>query len=347
MATPSAVVFDTEGAFLTDDERAFFREANPWGFFLFARHCETLDAALALTNDLRDCVGREAPIFIDQEGGRVARMRPPAFRKHPPPGAFGALWRLDPDRAKKAARLNARLLGAMVADAGVTFNCVPSLDAPQVDSDPATLGDRTFAVHPDTIAALGLEVIEGTMEAGVTPVIKHMPGLGRAQLDSHLALPFVSSPKSELEAHDYKAFIKLASAPAGMTCHVVFEAIDKDNPVTFSSETINAEIRAKIGFDGLLLSDDLKMKALEGTYSSRVDRALKAGCDVAICCNLNLEEKINAAEGAAPLSEKAIKRAARAEKSVEKHESPLEDREQAYAELAALLKPIDEQATLT
>ncbi len=334
---PSAAVYDCEGARLSDDERAFFRDADPWGFIIFARHCETPEAVRVHCEELRDCVGREAPILIDQEGGRVARMRPPGFPAHAAPGKFGELWRLDRDKARAAARLNAMLLARMVSDLGVTVNCVPSLDAPQIDADPATLGDRALAMHVGTIADLGRAVIEGTLEGGAIPVVKHMPGLGRALCDSHLALPRVGASRDDL-AEDFAPFRALNDAPAGMTAHAVYEAFDPDRPATQSPVVIRDVIRGEIGFDGLLFTDDLKMEALAGDYDERARASLEAGCDIALVCNLPLADKKKTAGGVGSLegtSKARAERAIAARKAVDRAELAA-----SYAELEALLKPV-------
>ncbi len=334
---PNAVVYDCEAARLSAGERAFFREADPWGFILFARHCETPEAARAHCAELRECVGRDAPILIDQEGGRVARMRPPAFRAHPAPARFGELWRLDPTKALAAARLNATLLARMVCDLGVTVNCVPSLDAPQIDSDPATLGDRALAMHAGTIAELGRAVIEGTLDGGTVPVVKHMPGLGRALCDSHLALPRVGAARADLAA-DFEPFRILNDAPAGMTAHAIYDAIDAERPATQSPVVIAEIIRGEIGFGGLLFTDDLKMEALDGGYDERARASLAAGCDIALACNLSLDDKKKAAEGVGALDGAAK---ARADRALSARRIPAEtDIAAAYADLEALLKPV-------
>ncbi|MEE2691964.1 MAG: beta-N-acetylhexosaminidase [Pseudomonadota bacterium] len=334
---PSAAIYDCEGARLSKDERAFFRDADPWGFILFARHCENAEAVRAHCAELREAVGRDAPILIDQEGGRVARMKPPVFPAHPAPAVFGALWKLDREKAKEAARLNAYLLGRMVADLGVTVDCVPMLDVPQSDSDPQVIGDRALAVHADTIAALGREIVEGLIEGGALPVIKHLPGHGRSLVDSHHDLPRVAASKSDLRAYDFKPFQALKDAPIGMTAHIVYEAYDGDRPATLSPTVIAEAVRGEIGFDGLLLSDDLKMKALGGPLASRAEAALEAGCDIALCCNYSLADKVETAKSARPLAGKAKDRAERA-LALLKPGKP-EDAAAGYERLAALIKP--------
>ncbi|MEM9169013.1 MAG: beta-N-acetylhexosaminidase [Pseudomonadota bacterium] len=338
---PAAIVLDCEGPLPSTEERAFFRDADPWGFILFARHCENEEAVRACCDALRESVGRAAPILIDQEGGRVARMKPPAFAAHPAPGAFGALWRLDPAKAREAARLNGYLLGRLVGDLGVTVNCAPSLDVAQPGSDPQTLGDRTLASHPEAVAALGRAVLDGHLAAGVVPVIKHMPGLGRAACDSHLALPTVCDRLADLQEIDFAPFKALCDAPAGMTAHVVYEAIDPDAPGTLSRKVVGEVIGGEIAFDGLLFSDDLKMEALSGSYADRTRRALDAGCDVAVVCNLTLDQKRDAMDGASPLTPQADDRAARAFAMARARQTKGDvDLAAARADLEALLKPV-------
>lgn len=334
----NAIVLDCEGARLSDDERAFFKDADPLGFILFARHCESAEAVRAHCDELRDCLGRDVFILIDQEGGRVTRMKPPVFPEHAAPGLIGQLWRLDPNKALEAAHLNAKLLGRMVSDLGVNVNCIPSLDAPQMESDPATLGDRAFARHRDTIVALGRAAVEGSLEGGALPVVKHMPGLGRALCDSHLDLPRVSASLNDLQTEDFAPFKALNDAPLAMTAHVVYEALDAETPATLSQEVIGGVIREQIGFDGLLFSDDLKMQALSGGYDARVRDALAAGCDVALLCNVTLSEKELAMKGAAPLTGAGQARAARAMAFLQppSHEDTAAD----YDRLKRLLHPV-------
>ena len=324
---------------MSAEEKAFFRDADPWGFIVFGRHCQSADELRAHCEELREAVGREdAPILIDQEGGRVARMAPPVFPKHVPPAAFGDLHRLDPAKAKEAARLNAYLLGRMVSDCGVTVNCVPMLDVPQMDADPAVIGDRALAKHADTIAALGAEVMAGGLEGGALPVIKHLPGHGRALCDSHHELPRVCASREDLAAVDFAPFRALNRARLGMTGHVVYEAYDDARCATLSPVVIEEVIRGAIGFDGLLLTDDLKMKALEGPVDARVARAHEAGCDIALCCNFSMEEKKQAQGALRPLEGRAAARAAAALKELK----PVErgDTGARYERLEALLKPV-------
>ena len=321
------------------EEKAFFCDVDPWGFIVFARHCQSADALRAHCDELREAVGREdAPILIDQEGGRVARMAPPVFPKHPAPAVFGELWRLDPAKAKEAARLNACLLGRMVSDCGVNVNCVPMLDVPQMDADPAVIGDRAIAKHQDIIAALGAEVAAGSLEGGALPVIKHLPGHGRALCDSHHELPRVGASKEDLAAVDFAPFRALKDAALGMTGHVVYEVYDDARCATLSPVVIGEVIRGAIGFDGLLLTDDLKMKALDGPFDARVRDAYEAGCDVASCCNFSMAEKQQTLGALRPLDGRAAQRAATALgalKPVERTDTGAQ-----YERLETLLKPV-------
>ena len=336
---PTAAIYDCEGPRLGAEEKAFFKDVDPWGFIVFARHCSSAEELKAHCDELRDCVGRaDAPIMIDQEGGRVARMKPPTFPAHAPPANFGALWRLDPAKAKEAARLNALLLGRMVSDAGVNVNCVPMLDVPQPDADPTVIGDRAIAGHPDIIAALGKEVIDGTLEGGAIPVIKHLPGHGRALCDSHFELPRVTARKEDLRSTDFPPFAALKNAPMGMTAHVVYEAYDPSHPATLTAQIVEEVIRKEIGFDGLLFTDDLRMKALGGAFDARVRDSYSAGCDIALCCNFTLTEKKESASALKDLNGKAKSRADAAMASLQPVERP--DTQPLYDKLETLLRPV-------
>lgn len=334
---PSAIIFDTEGARLNAEEKAFFKDADPWGFIVFARHCSSAEELTAHCDELREAVGRDAPILIDQEGGRVARMKPPAFPAHPAPAIFGELYRLDPKKAIEASRLNGWLLGRLVSFCGVTVNCIPMLDAPQPDADPTVIGDRAYAKHPAVIVELASAAAEGLEAGGARPVIKHLPGHGRALCDSHHALPRVDARKEDLIAVDFAPFIAMRDAKMGMTAHVVYEAYDDERPGTLSPIIVGEVIRGEIGFDGLLFTDDLKMKALGGPMDARVADSLVAGCDIALACNFDMAQKQEAMKGAHPLEGKAKQRADAALAT-----SPVEegDVEAAYRKLAELLKPV-------
>jgi beta-N-acetylhexosaminidase len=334
---PTAAIYDCEGARLSDDECAFFRDADPWGFILFARHCPDAKHVRALVAELKGAVGRDAPVFIDQEGGRVARMKPPAFPAHPPMADFGALYARNRAAGLEAARLNASLLGRMVSDLGVDSDCLPMLDVAQADAAAAVIGDRALSSDPQAVAALGRAVMEGLIEGGALPVIKHLPGHGRATVDSHHDLPRVEASKEALRAIDFAPFKALNDAPLGMTAHVVYDAYDAERPATLSPTVIETVIRGEIGFDGLLLSDDLKMKALGGPLGARAGAAIEAGCDIALCCNYALADKIAAARGVPQLAGKS---AERAERALSVRRRPRRrDLAQGYARLAALLAP--------
>jgi len=335
---PRALILDCEGARPTADEKALYRDADPWGFILFARHCPSADDVAALCAELRDCVGRDAPILIDQEGGRVARMKPPVFPAHPAPATFGRLWKLDPKKAIEAARLNAMLIGRMCSSLGVNINCAPMLDVPQLDSDKTVIGDRAIATHVDQVIALGRATMEGLIEGGTLPVIKHMPGHGRATVDSHYGLPRVVASKRDLADTDFAPFRALNDAPIGMTAHIVYEAYDRDFCGTMSKTIIEDVIRGEIGFDGLLITDDLKMKALGGPVGERVKGAIAAGADVACCCNFSLAEMAEAADAAPALAGKALKRAQKALAAAPKAALP-GDTAKDYERLAVLIKP--------
>ncbi len=336
----AAAVFDTEGPRPTREERAFFRDVDPVGFILFADHCETPDAAHAATSELKDAVGREdVLVLIDQEGGRVARMKPPAFPAHAPPARLGELYRLDPEKAREAARLTGFLLGRMVATRGVNVNCVPMLDVPQIDADPVVIGDRAIAKHPDVIAELGRAMAEGSIEGGALPVVKHLPGHGRSLVDSHADLPRVCANIDDLRNVDFAPFRSLNDQLLGMTAHIVYEALDPDQPATMSAKVIEETIRGDIGFEGMLFSDDLRMGALDGEVGDRAARALAAGCDVALCCNYTLAEKTATARHDLSLSQTAEARFARAVKALPPRPAE-EDLVASYEELDALLKPV-------
>lgn len=335
---PTAAVFDCEGPRLSDEERAFFKDIDPWGFILFARHCESADQIRAHCDELRECVGREdAPILIDQEGGRVVRMKPPVFPAHPAPAVFGELWKLDPKKTREAAHLNGYLLGRLVSDCGVTVNCIPMLDVPQIDADPAVIGDRAYAKWPDIITAIAHAHIEGLKEGGALPVIKHLPGHGRSLCDSHHDLPRVCAKKRDLQSCDFEPFKSLRDEKMGMTAHIVYEAYDGERPATLSPVIVNDVIRGEIGFDGLLFTDDLKMKALGGAISDRISGAYDAGCDIALACNFSLAEK---KESASALRDLAGKSAERAQIAMADLKTPERgDTDEAYDRLNGLIKP--------
>lgn len=277
------VIFGLSGDRVTDDERAFFREADPAGYILFKRNIVDRAQLRALTDDLRNLTGREdLAILIDQEGGRVSRMQPPEWPAFPPGGAFNALYDKAPMSAIEAARANAEAIALTLAEVGITVDCLPLLDV-RVPETHDAIGDRAFGSEPMRVAALGRAVIDGLRAGGVVGIVKHMPGQGRAVVDSHHELPTVTASDEDLE-QDLAPFAALKDAPMGMTGHIVFEAWDKDRCVTMSPTIINDIIRGRIGFTGLLMSDDLDMKALKGEVPQRAADCVAAGCDVALNC---------------------------------------------------------------
>ncbi len=308
---PRAVIFGCSGPVLGAEERRFFRDSEPLGFILFERNCDNPDQVRALIADLRDCVGDErADILIDQEGGRVARLKPPHWPAFPAAARFAALAGRDPDGAAEAARLNARLIAAELAALGITVDCAPVLDIPQGDADPI-IGDRAAGPTPQLAALLGQAVCDGLLDGGVLPVIKHLPGHGRASVDSHKVLPVVDASRKDLETVDFAPFRALRHIPWGMTAHVIYTNLDAMAPATTSATVIETAIRRAIGFDGLLLSDDLSMEALSGDLGTRAAAALGAGCDVVLHCNGERAEMEAVAGACGPLGEAATVRLAR------------------------------------
>jgi beta-N-acetylhexosaminidase len=303
-----AVIFGCAGTELTDSERRFFADADPWGFILFARNIECPARLARLTDDLRDSVGRDAPVLIDQEGGRVARMRGPVWREWAP--AFDECARLQNPAARIAAmRLRYRLIAEELRAVGIDVNCAPVLDVAEPGTH-AILRNRCYGSDPAEVAAIGRAVAEALLDGGVVPVIKHMPGQGRAGLDSHEALPVVEADLAAL-AEDFAPFVDLADLPMAMTAHVVYRALDPEAPAT-QSETVIGMMRKWIGFDGLLLTDDLSMRALTGPFAERAALSVAAGCDVVLHCNGDSGEMAAVAEGAPRLEGRAAERAEQA-----------------------------------
>lgn len=289
------VIFGLSGATITPDERAFFREAQPAGYILFKRNCVDREQLRALTDSLRELEGRnDVAILVDQEGGRVARLGPPEWPAFPAGPDFNRLYEIAPMSAIEAARANATALGMMLAEAGITVDCHPILDVIRPETT-AAISIRAFGSEPMRVAALGRATLEGLAAGGVVGVIKHMPGHGRALVDSHHLLPTVTADEAALE-DDLAPFRALAHAPMGMTSHIVFEAWDKERPATMSPQVIETVIRGKIGFDGLLMTDDIDMKALSGTPADKAATAIAAGCDVVLDCWARMDEMVAIAE---------------------------------------------------
>lgn len=283
------VIFGLAGERPSDEERAFFKDCDPAGYILFGRNIRDKAQLRALTDELREIAGREDLfILIDQEGGRVARMKPPVWPDFPPAGAFDTLYEVAPSSAIEAARCNGRALGAMLSEAGITANAAPVLDVRQPGAS-EVVGDRAFGGEPMRVAALGRATLEGLRDGGVVGVVKHMPGHGRALVDSHLELPRVDASGWDLEM-DMAPFRTLSWAPVGMTCHLLYTAWDAEHPASLSPFVIEEIIRRSIGFDGLLLSDDLDMKALKGTPDDLALGVVEAGCDIALNCWARMDE---------------------------------------------------------
>ena len=304
----SAAILGCAGTALLAEEAAFFRDVKPWGFILFKRNIESPDQVRALTAALRATVGRaDAPILIDQEGGRVARLQPPHWRKYPPGRAYGQLVANDPLVAREITRLGARLIAHDLLSLGINVDCVPVLDVPDPKGH-EIIGDRAYGDTPEQVATLGRAAAEGLLAGGVLPIIKHIPGHGRALADSHLELPVVKAKLAELEARDFAPFRVLSDMPMAMTAHVVYTAIDRSRPATTSKKAIKKIIRESLGFDGLLMSDDLSMKALSGDFRQRAKDSLAAGCDVVLHCNGDMAEMKAVMSGVGRLSSQARRR---------------------------------------
>src|SRR5882672_4950811 len=330
-----AFITGVSGPELTGAEREFIRSERPWGFILFKRNIETPAQVILLVRELRQAIGDpEAPVLIDQEGGRVQRLGPPHWPVYPPGAVFGALYDVDRPLGLTAARLSARLMAADLIELGITVDCLPLADVPVAGAD-AVIGNRAYGTEPGKVAAIARAVTEGLEQGGVLPVLKHIPGHGRATADTHFKLPVVDTPKAELERTDFAAFQPLADLPMAMTAHVVFSALDPAQPATTSATIIEQVIRGSIGFQGLLMSDDVSMNALAGSIAERTRAIVSAGCDMVLHCNGNLDEMREVAREAPVISGKALDRAKRALAS-RKAPQPL-DRMAARAELDELV----------
>ena len=312
MTVSRAFIAGCAGLVLTADERRFFAEAAPWGLILFRRNVETPAQVAALVADFRAVVGRaDAPVLIDQEGGRVQRLGPPHWPAYPPAGRFAALAEAGDVAAEDAARANARAMADDLAALGINVDCVPCADL-RLPEGHGIIGDRAYGAEPAQVARLARAVAEGMGARGVLPVLKHIPGHGRARADSHESLPVVDTSRAELEATDFEAFRRLADLPLGMTAHVVYTAIDATAPATTSRKVIDEVIRGFIGFDGALMSDDLSMGALSGSLAERAAASFAAGCDLALHCNGNMAEMAEVAAHTPLLAGAAARRCAAA-----------------------------------
>jgi beta-N-acetylhexosaminidase len=331
-----AFITGISGLELTAAERDFIRAERPWGFILFKRNVDSPAQVARLVAELRATVGEgAAPVLIDQEGGRVQRLGPPHWPAYPPGAVFGSLYDRDPALGLKAARLSNRLIAADLADLGIDVDCLPLADVPVAGSD-NVIGNRAYGTEPAKVAAIARAVTDGLEQGGVLPVLKHIPGHGRATADSHFRLPTVDTPRAELERTDFAAFIPLANLPMAMTAHIVFSALDPAQPATTSATIIEQVIRGVIGFQGLLMSDDVSMNALAGSIAERTRAIVAAGCDMVLHCNGKLDEMREVAGQTPELSGKALERANKAIAS-RKQPQPF-DRKAARAELDALVQ---------
>ncbi|HZR77186.1 beta-N-acetylhexosaminidase [Bradyrhizobium sp.] len=330
-----AFITGISGTTVNADERAFIAAERPWGFILFKRNIETPAQVASLVDELKTCAGRsDAPVFIDQEGGRVQRLGPPHWPVYPAGSLFGALYDMDPAIGLKAATLSARLIAADLSELGISVDCLPLADVPVAGAD-AVIGNRAYGTEPAKVAAIARAVTRGLEEGGILPVLKHIPGHGRATADSHLRLPTVDTPEDELEKTDFAAFRPLSDLPMAMTAHVVFSALDPVHPATTSATIISQVIRGVIGFQGLLMSDDVSMNALSGSIAERTKGSFLAGCDMVLHCNGNFEEMREVAAETPELSGNALQRA---EQALASRGAPQPfDRVAGRAELEALM----------
>jgi beta-N-acetylhexosaminidase len=305
---PRAFISGLSGLTLTADERAFLREARPWGLILFKRNIQNKKQVIDLVREALHELGAEAPVLVDQEGGRVQRLGPPLWPAYPPGAAYGRVYDRDPATGLAAARLGARLIAADLVELGINVDCLPLADVP-VGGANQVIGDRAYGATPGKVAAIAGAVARGLADGGVLPVLKHIPGHGRANADSHLKLPVVHADRATLEATDFAAFRPLKRLPLGMTAHVVFTAIDPVRPATTSATMIGEVIRGFIGFDGLLMGDDISMGALSGSIAERSRASLAAGCDLVLHCNGKMDEMRAVAAEAPELAGDAKRRA--------------------------------------
>ncbi len=304
-----AFITGVSGLELTAEERAFLRAERPWGFILFKRNIDNPVQVARLVEELRGGTGDlDAVVLIDQEGGRVQRLGPPHWPAYPPGAVFGKLYDIAPELGLEAAELSSRLIAADLVDLGITVDCLPLADVPVEGAD-AVIGNRAYGTTPDKVAAIARAVTTGLEQGGILPVLKHIPGHGRATADTHFKLPVVDTSVAELEAFDFAAFRPLADLPMAMTAHVVFSALDAAQPATTSATIIAQVIRGSIGFQGLLMSDDVSMNALAGSIAERTRAIVAAGCDIVLHCNGKLDEMRAVAAETPILAGKALDRA--------------------------------------
>jgi beta-N-acetylhexosaminidase len=333
--TNRAFITGISGTALNDAEREFIAAERPWGFILFKRNVANPGQVAALVGELRAALGEpDAPVLIDQEGGRVQRLGPPNWPVYPAGAVFGRLYDLDPALGLSAARLSARLIADDLHRLGLTVDCLPLADVPVAGAD-AVIGDRAYGTEPAKVAAIARAVTNGLEEGGILPVLKHIPGHGRATADTHFRLPTVDADENELKATDFAAFQPLSDLPMAMTAHVVFSAFDPAHPATTSATMIERVIRGLIGFQGLLMSDDVSMNALAGSIAERTRAIFAAGCDIVLHCNGKLDEMRDVARQTPELSGEALRRA---DAALASRKAPLAfDRVAGRAELDALM----------
>jgi beta-N-acetylhexosaminidase len=309
VSSSKAFITGVAGLALTPDERAFLRTERPWGFILFKRNIQHKTQVSELVSEMRSAIGRpNAPVLIDQEGGRVQRLQPPAWPSYPAGATLGRIFERDSAMGLRAARLSARLIAADLTELGIDVDCLPIADVPAPGAD-NVIGDRAYGTNSATVSALGRAVADGLSAGGVLPILKHIPGHGRALVDSHHRLPLVDTPREELETIDFAPFRALADLPMAMTAHVIFSAYDPTRPATTSATIVTQVIRGLIGFDGLLMGDDVSMNALAGTIAERSRDTIAAGCDVVLACNGRFDEMRAVADSVPELRGNALRRA--------------------------------------
>jgi len=331
-----ALIVGCAGPLLTAAEREFLAEIRPWGLILFKRNIHSPEQVSALIQEFRRVVGyRDAPVLIDQEGGRVQRLSPPHWPNFPPASTFEKTYRRDPSRGIEAAKLGARLIASELSALGITIDCMPVADL-RLPQGHGVIGDRAYGPEIDTVFRLARAAADGLIAGGVLPVMKHIPGHGRAGADSHDSLPVVTSSRDELSRTDFEPFRRLNDLPIAMTAHVVYEAVDPDRAATISPLLVQEIIRKHIGFDGLLLTDDISMRALTGKLQARAEKAIEAGCDIVLHCNGNLDEMIEVAAASPILSGQAARRAKAA---LTRRKAPLESVNvaEAHARFSAMI----------
>src|SRR5664279_4251584 len=340
-----AFITGLSGLNVSANERAFLKEAQPWGLIIFKRNVNIPQQVTELTKSFRDTVGWQAPVLIDQEGGRVQRLGPPHWPAYPPGARYGAIYERDVASGLAAARLGGHLIAADLNVLGIDVDCLPLAEVPAPGADPV-IGDRAYGTEPAKVAAIAGAIAQGLLAGGVLPVLKHLPGHGRATADSHHKLPVVDTDRATLESTDFAAFRPLASLPLGMTAHVVFSAIDPDAPATTSVTMVREVIRGFIGFRGLLMSDDVSMKALSGTIAERSRAAFAAGCDVVLHCNGDLNEMSAVASQSPELSGAAAQRAdaALVARNV-REDFDIDAARKTFNQMIAGVRPVSQQMT--